>query len=301
MSHAGRWIASTGLLALAGCVEIDPRFYVGGCGNIPEDAVFCTDFEEGDLEAWADYDENPAEMNDIVADPGPFDLHGNHVVRMRPPPGPGGVDLVGLLPGYYDALYARWYVRLEPGYDLDAATALWPGFHAGSRDTLGTSDTRPSGADRFTVLLSHDAASHQLVAKLDYPGMYQDCSEPAGMCFRDELPCLRDQGESFCTRPADRSVITPIALVKERWYCVELFVDGGTPTPSDAGADGRIAMWLDGSPVAAFGDLWLRSDPNLQIGILYMIEYTSGEHGHEGVLYDDVVVGPSRIGCGRGS
>lgn len=280
------------------CTEIDPRFYLGNaCQDLDDDVVFCTDFEEGDLETWDDFDQNPDDMNDVVPDDGPFGLDGNHVVRMRVAPAEQGTDLVKQLPGFYDALYARWWVKLEPGYDLDISSALWPGLHAGGHDTLGNSDSLPSGDDRFTVLTSHDIASHGLTTKLDYRGMYQDCTNPSGMCYRDELPCVRDDGESFCVAPQHRPTgpLTPIE--KSRWYCIELFVDAGTPVDSAANADGRVALWLDDELLFEFDDLWFRTSDALEMDVFWMSEYTSGGHGDEGVLYDDVLVSRSRIGC----
>jgi hypothetical protein len=282
---------------LAGCVEVDPRFYLGnGCEDPSDDVVFCTDFEEGHLENWNDWDQNPEDMNDVVPDDGPHGLVGNHVVRMRVAPSEDGSDLVKTLPGFYDALYARWWVKLEPGYDLDISAAIWPGLHAGGHDILGTSDSLPSGADRFTVVTSHDLATHRMTTKLDYRGMYQDCPNPLMGCNRDELPCMRDEGESFCVKPQHREH-TSAPIEKSRWYCVELFVDAGTPVTSDADADGQVALWLDGELLFEYDDLWFRTSPDLKMDVLWMSEYTSNGHGDEGVLYDDVMVSRARIGC----
>lgn len=285
-------------LAASGCAEIDPRFYLGEvCDAVDPDEIFCTDFEEPTLEQWDDYDENPDEMNVVVPDPGPRGLEGNHVMRLRPPPGPSGVDLVKVLPGYYDALYVRWYARWEEGYDLGGRTALWPGVHAGSRDTLGVSDSRPAGNDRFTVLLSHDSVTHQLVTKLDYRGMYQDCTDPAEECYRDVLPCLGGALDPRCSKPQHRVAASATPIEKGRWYCIELFVDAGTPVAEDAQADGRLGLWLDEVLVAEYSDLWFRTDPNLKLAVLWLLEYDGDEHGDEGVLYDEVVVSRTPIGC----
>jgi hypothetical protein len=294
--------ARMGLLALSvltgGCVEIDPRFLLGNaCANPDADDVFCTDFEEGNLETWNDYDQNPDDMNDVVPDQGPFGIVGNHVVRMRVAPSADGTDLVKQLPGFYDALYARWWVKLEPGYDLDMSSPLWPGLHAGGHASLGASGFLPSGDDRFTVLTSHDVATHGMITKLDYRGLYQDCPDPASACYRDELPCTRDEGESFCTRPQHRETAALVAIEKARWYCVELFVDAGTAVASAAEADGRVSLWLDDELLFEYGDLWFRTSPELKMDVLWMTEFTSNGHGDEGVLYDDVIVSRSRIGC----
>lgn len=285
-------------LGVGGCVEIDPRFWLGNaCQDPGDDVVFCTDFEEGDLETWNDFDQNPEDMNDVVPDDGPYGLPGNHVVRMRVAPSEQGTDLVKQLPGFYDVLYARWWVKLEPGYDLDISSALWPGLHAGGHATVGNSDYLPSGDDRFTVLTSHDIATHGMITKLDYRGMYQDCPDPNGECYRDELPCTRDEGEAFCTNAAHREAAPLPAIEKSRWYCVELFVDAGTPVASAAEADGRVSLWIDDALRFDYGGLWFRTTAALKMDVLWMSEYTSGGHGDEGLLYDDVIVSRSRIGC----
>lgn len=298
MNVAARTLALYVSLLPFGCTDIDPRFYLGNaCQDPSDDVVFCTDFEEGNLETWNDFDQNPDDMNDVVPDAGPFGIDGNHVVRMRVAPTKSGTDLVKQLPGFYDALYARWWVKLEPGYDLDVSAALWPGLHAGGHDLLGTSESLPSGDDRFTVLTSHDIASHGMIVKLDYRGMYQDCVNPNGGCYRDELPCTRDDGESFCVAPQHREVVPLTPIEKSRWYCVELFVDAGTPVASAGEADGRVSLWLDDALLFEYADLWFRTSDALAMDVLWMSEYTSGGHGDEGVLYDDVIVSRNRIGC----
>ena len=83
--------------------------------------IFCNGFEEGNLSAWAeDSDGNPDSTNHLMADPGPFNITGNHVMRLRVPPGRGGADLTKVLPGTYDKLYARRYEYWEVGYDFKA-------------------------------------------------------------------------------------------------------------------------------------------------------------------------------------
>jgi hypothetical protein len=93
---------------------------VGECGAPDPAWVFCSDFEEGDLDAWDDFDGNPAPDHSIVEDPGPFALAGNHVGRLLPPSGRGGADFVKELPEPLDRAYARWYVQFEAGFDFDA-------------------------------------------------------------------------------------------------------------------------------------------------------------------------------------
>ena len=59
------------------------------CADAPPEWIFCSCFEEGNLDIWDDYDGNPAETNQLVTDPGPLDQASNHVMRLWIPPGRG--------------------------------------------------------------------------------------------------------------------------------------------------------------------------------------------------------------------
>lgn len=306
---------------VSSCVEIDPAFYEdmppgsgstgspattsggtssGGsipaafCDGVDEAVVFCTDFEEGDLEQWDDYDGNIVVENVLTVDPGPRGADDNHVMRLRIPPGAATVDLVKLLPGFYDRLYMRWYIQYEAGYDM-AMPGLGSGLHAGDRDLLGVSNSVPVGDDRFAVLTSHTASDPQLLTKLDYRGMYQSCGDAETGCYRDALPCLDEDGT--CTQP-DHSAFTAVPpLQTGQWYCVELMVDAGTATPTAQEADGVVSMQLDGTQIGLWDDLWFRTDPDLKLNVAWLLLYYGGEHGDEGVLYDDLVVSREPVGC----
>ncbi len=328
MSGVGRWGAAAVALLVGGCVEIDPAFYedvsssgfgagtgtgTGAgtstgtgtgtssgagpvaefCEGVEEAVVFCADFEQGHLDVWDDVDGNISVENVLALEPGPRGATGNHVMRLRIPPGPGTVDLVKLLPGFYDRLYMRWYIQYEPGYDM-TRPGLGSGLHAGDRSLLGVSNTLPSGDDRFAVLTSHTAENPMPLTRLDYRGMYQDCGSPDA-CFRDTLPCLSDP--SFCTNPAHTEFDMPEPMQTGQWYCVELMVDAGTPVQSADVADGIVSIQLDGQQVGLWDDLWLRTDANLKLNVAWLLLFYGGDHGDEGVLYDDLVVSREPVGC----
>jgi hypothetical protein len=301
------------------CVEIDPAFYDDAtgtgasttgdtaaastgasgpsaitCDDLDPAVVFCTDFEEGHLDQWDDYDDNVSVDNVLALDPGARDADDNHVMRLRVAPGPDAVDLVKLLPGYYDRLYTRWYIKYETAYDL-SRPGLGSGLHAGARDLLGVSDALPAGDDRFSVLTTHTPTDPQPAARLDYRGQYQDCPDPAMACFRDTLPCLQDP--ATCSNPAHRTAPSTPALRNDQWYCVEMSVDAGTAVDDAALADGVLELWVDGASAGRWDDLWFRTDDNLKLNVLWLLLYYGGDHGDEGVLYDDVVVSRERIGC----
>lgn len=267
------------------------------CNDAPGAWVFCSGFEEGDFDLWDDWDGNPAPFNTLVADPGPFNLPGNHVARFYVPAGRGNADLTKVLPDGHDVLYARWYVKWEAGFDFTTAQH-GSGLHAGDRALLGRSDYRPNGTDWYTAWIEPGVGNSRLNAYVYYPGMYMDCADPDGACWGDNFPCMLDEGQNYCTRAHHRETVTPPVMQAGRWYCLEMMLDGGTPTPGNAGASGVLNFWVDGLEIGPWDDLWLRSTDGLDIGILWLNLFFHGAHGTAGMLVDDVVVSTSRIGPG---
>ncbi|HET6585531.1 MAG TPA: hypothetical protein VFG69_18860 [Nannocystaceae bacterium] len=267
------------------------------CDAPAPDWVFCSDFEEGNKEAWDDYDGNPDETNLLVEDPGPFANAGNHAMQFIVPPGRGGVDLVKELPADHDRLYARWFIQWEPGFDFDAPNH-GGGLHAGSRDWLGHSDTRPLGDDWYTAWIDYDSDLHQSYIYSYYAGMYMDCADPQGACWGDHFPCMIDEGESYCTNPAHRETVAPPVLESGRWYCIEVMLDGGTPSAGPDGATGAMDFWIDGVEIGPWTDLWMRTIAELRPSVLWLSLFHHDEHSVAGIRYDHVVVSSSPIGCG---
>jgi hypothetical protein len=259
--------------------------------------IFCSGFEEGSKSIWDDYDGNPDSTNMIVDDPGPSAVEGNHAMRFRVPPGRGGADLVKLLPAN-DKLYARWYIKYETGFDFSAPNH-GGGLHAGSRDLLGRSDYRPTGNDWFTGWVEHTTDTHAYNVYSYYRGMYMDCADPNGQCWGDHFPCMVDQGQVYCTKPEHRPGVVPPTLTTDRWYCVELMMDGGAASQDGVGATGTLDFWVDGAEVGPWTGLWYRTTTDLKLGILWLNLFHHGDHSVAGVLYDDVVVSKDKVGCLR--
>jgi len=258
--------------------------------------VFSSGFEEGNKSIWDDRDPNPDSTNLLMEDPGPFNKAGNHVMRLRVPPGRGGADLVKELPGSYDKLYARWYMFWEPGYDFNARNH-GGGFHAGNRNYLGMSNYRPNGDDRFSSWI--EPAESKLNLYTYYRGMYMDCANPQGQCWGDHFPCWFDEGQYICDKPEHRETIMPPIMETGRWYCIEIMIDAGTPVQSDEEADGVANFWIDGIEYGPFNHLWWRTTADLKINILWLSLFHNAEHSVEGILLDEVVVSTEKIGCGE--
>ncbi len=265
------------------------------CESSPSAWIFCSGFEEGDFSIWDDYDGNPPETNQLIADPGPQNLAGNHVLRLRVPPGRGGADVIKVLPSTHDRLYARWYVKWEPGYDFNAPNH-GGGLHAGNRTYLGRSGNRPTGSDWFTSWIEPLPATHRLKAYTYYRGMYMDCANPVGSCWGDHFPCMVDEGQNYCTKPEYRETVLPPVMQTGRWYCIEMMMDGGAPSADGSGASGVLDFWVDGVEIGPWNNLWLRTTPALKIGILWLNLFHHAEHSVEGIMIDDVVVSTERVG-----
>lgn len=261
------------------------------CAATSAQLVFSTGYEEGTDSIWDDWDWD-ANTNTRVADPGPCNRAGNTVMRLRPYAGRGGADMVKVLPGSgYDKLYARWYQKFETGFDFAPPSHAGGGFHAGSRDLLGQSDIRPNGADWFTnrlEVVSNSSASQNGRAMLYtyYRGMNQQCANPTSNCWGDNFPT-----------GAQRLVNNPPQYVTNRWYCVEVMLDGGTPVTSQAQADGVQNIWVDGVQYGPWTNLWHRTTPNLKINILWLQLFHHENHSSAGLMLDDVAVSTTRIGC----
>ena len=265
------------------------------CASAPAGSVFCTGFEEGNFNLWDDWDGNTAPNTTLVADPGPFNQTGNHVARLFVPPGRGSADLTKVLPSQYDVVYARWYVKWESGFDF-TTLQHGSGLHAGDRSLLARSDYRPTGTDWFSAWLEPGYGTGRFNSYTYYPGMYMNCVDPNGSCWGDDFPCMQDEGQAYCTVASHRETVMPPVMQANRWYCVEMMLDGGTPTSGTAGATGVLNYWIDGLEIGPWNNLWLRSTPQLRVGILWLDLFFSGAHGSAGMLVDDVVVGTSPIG-----
>ena len=260
--------------------------------------VFQSGFEEGSKAIWDDYDGNPDETNLLMADPGPFNKAGNHVMRLRAPAGRGGADLVKVLPSAHDRLFLRWFQKWEDGYNFSAPNH-GSGLHAGDRDSLGRSDYRPNGSDYFNSYL--EPLNGKLNLYSYYRGMYQNCADPNGSCWGDGFPCYADQGQVFCTKPAHRPQAgkTPPVMQAGQWYCLEMMVDAGAAVSQEGQANGVQDFWINDVEYGPFQTLWHRTTADLKLSILWMnLFHHDATHSVAGILLDDIVVSTERVGCG---
>ena len=108
---------------------------------------------------------------------------------------------------------------------------------------------------------------------------------------------MADQGQTYCTNPVHRPGVVPPVLTTDRWYCVELMMDGGTPSQNGTGATGTLDFWVDGQEIGPWTGLWYRTTPDLKLGILWLSLFHHADHSVAGLFYDNVVVSRTRVGC----
>jgi hypothetical protein len=83
------------------------------------------------------------------------------------------------------------------------------------------------------------------------------------------------------------------------WYCLEIMLDGGTPTPTQAGANGIQNFWVDGVEIGPWTDLWHRTTATgMDVNLFSLALYLPNPHDPGiGLRYDNVVVSTNQIGC----
>lgn len=281
------FLATLAASAIHAAVPPDPA-----CSSA--NTIFCSGFEEGNFSLWNDYDGNPAPWNSLIPEAGPLNQSGNHATLMRVPPGRGGTDLTKVLPTQQDKVYVRWYQKWEPGYDFSVANH-GGGPHGGDRNLMGMSGNRPTGADFFSAWV--EPFRNKLHMYVYYRGMYQDCANSQGECWGDHFPCTMDDGSNYCTKAAHRETRMPPDLQTNKWYCVEMMLDAGTPVTSDAAANGSLNLWIDNVEYGPFNNLWFRTTPNLKVSVVSLALFHHAEHPTAGTMFDNFVISKERVGC----
>jgi len=269
------------------------------CAQPPPGTIFCEDFQGANPKNnFDDFDGNPDSENLVITDLGPSNDAANKVIRLRVPAGQSGTsDLIKVLPSTYDSLYLRWYFKYETGFNFNAPNH-GGGMSAGNRSFVGSSGVQPDGTNFAKFYPQYQEGTAKPYAYSYYRGMYQDCGGQ-GSCFGDSLPCVYDNGTSYCKKPQHRPATVLPTIQADKWYCVEELITMGTPSPTGSTKNGRLALWLDGVPFGDFTDLWLRTVADLKIQNVWIaLFHHDGTHSTAGQLIDNVVASTERIGCG---
>jgi hypothetical protein len=199
-----------------------------------------------------------------------------------------------MLPSTYDKVYVRWYQKWEPGHDFSAPNH-GGGLHAGDRNLAGHSHYRPTGSDWYSAWLEPEV-NGRLNLYVYYRGMYMDCADPNGQCWGDHFPCF--VGDSYCTKAVHRPTIMPPVMQTNRWYCLEMMMDGGTPSSDGSNAGGALNYWIDDVQYGPWTNLWFRTNSNLKVSQLTLGQFFPGTHADAGIMIDNVVISRDHVGCG---
>ncbi len=184
-------------------------------------------------------------------------------------------DESGIAP---NEIYFRYDMKLSQGWGADGTGKL-PGlaglYSASARGGKPSSEAQPGWSARIGFGPGPEPGTSRLsyyVYHLDQPGSFGE-----GMSF-GERGVIRD-GE---------------------WYCLEGRVRMNTPGAND----GILEAWIDGMPVMSRSDLAFRRSTEPQIGIrsLWFNVFFGGERTSpvdRSASFDNVAVGPDRLGCGE--
>jgi hypothetical protein len=308
VSRFARWgavtiVAIVGLVA-AGATAAGPVAR-NECANPPAGAVLCEDFENsGWRSTWGS--STFSDVTDLT-NPGPSGDSANKAIQFMPAAGVSShVSIYKSFPPA-QRMWARWYTQYNAGFNFSDRNH-GGGFSAGDISKISSSGNRPAGDSTgfASFWTEYHPATGKFFTYSYYHGMYQDCPRP-GSCFGDGFPCVYDgSGPPFyCTQDWDRpiggmaAVPTPVA---NRWYCVEQMLDVGDPVPdANAGqANGEFRSYIDGVLVAQIPNLHVRTSSGFQgpSEIFLMLFFHEASHNNAGQMFDNIVISPSRIGCG---
>jgi hypothetical protein len=261
----------------------------------------------------ARYDSSRVGQLTLVADR-PAGSPGMRSGRFAASTGQDTSDLFKRLPGDFDELFVRYYVKYETapyhhsglwmgGYN---PATLWPNPMAG---------VRPNGSDRISVGFEPASETPQ-GRRLDFYNVWFGMRSWQGSSYGNWLV----NRSSVSTRPGT-------------WQCVEYHVKLNDDPASARG--GSLSLWVDDALVYRYDesgprgywvaatfcpsdadspncldfapppaqrstsvvDLRWRTNPALRLNWLWLLNYTSS--GTSALQFDDVVVARERIGCRR--
>jgi len=245
--------------------------------------VFCSGFEEGTInninKKWG----SPYAGSQVVADAGPFNSSGNHVghfVTSAPAP--------YILPTIDAKVYFRWYMKWDANYSFSEPNHAGGGFAVGSPNSWGSSGVQPTGADFGFAWLQPWTSDGKLAFYTYSKGMYMD------LPWGDGIPC--SPGSNCKTEQQEKNPLP--TMLNNKWYCLEIMMDVGTPSSNWASANGSLNLWIDGVEYGPW-KVWWRTVNTMKISRFgFMYYFHDGSTGLNAYV-DDVIVSKKYIGPGN--
>jgi hypothetical protein len=243
-----------------------------GAGTASGGILFQEDFDDGNLTARGWYDIRDWGV-ELFIDPTER-RNGSASLEVRYQQGSNGPWMRRQFPGQ-DRVYTRYYRKW-------ASNWLWPATGSGPHDTyLFGMYGQPYFAPTQTYVTVYTESIYQ------GPPAWQRGT--IGLGTRRIL-----QGESY-RYPASLAPPPP-RFQLDRWHCIETLATMNSP----GNADGRIQVWLDGTPIFDVTGVTLRNPdhPDLQFDLFFFGPwYHVGAPQVQSTWMDALVVATERIGC----
>ncbi len=262
--------------------------------------IFTEDFEQAQLDSLVDRFTNlkhPTSIS-IVRDSPPMSL-GLTSLRIASIGGvtTGGALYKNLSKGY-DLLYLRYYINYPSGGTYHHTSGRLGGYNPAADQYQGKAGIKPLGHDYFSIAAEPVDANDRLDFYTYWMGMRGGPTDYWGN-FLIHDPTL--------------------ILTRDRWTCVEIMAKMNGPVTE---SNGELALWIDGILLSHLGPglpngSWTggiftpsqvgepfegfqwRNDSALQLNWFMLQHYVTKDPpeyvGH--VLFDNVVLATSRIGC----
>ncbi len=296
MSGAYMLLRALLLLTFAGLVAGQNRLsqkYPGDVGiESDPDVLFSENFESGDLKKW---DERKGPVAATEESPN----SGKWCVRMPMQRGAntGGHTIKWFMPGA-DKVYVRFYVKFSKDYQYNHHFVSLMANQAGNKwSGFGKAGLKPTGTYYSTNMEPWFAwGKNPSPGEVNFYSYFLDM-EPdpkSGMYWGNSF---------FPPGPARGTAAGPSRFIPElnKWQCWEFMMQANS-APNVA--DGRQAMWVDGTLLGEFSGIRWRDNPDLKINTLWLEHYgyDAGDptkqywKDEQAVWFDDVVVARSYIG-----
>jgi len=265
-----------------------------GDANIARDpaVLFADDFESGDLKKWD-------ERRGQIVVPGEEPHTGRRCVKVEITRGKntGGDAIKWFLPGA-DTVYARFYVKFSPDYQYNHHFVTLLANQKSNRwSAFGKAGVKPDGTYYSSGMEPWFAwGKNPPPGEVNLYTYYLDM-EPDPKMNKYWGNAFFPPGPGKGAAAGPNRVIPP----RGRWHCWEFMVQANTAPDK---ADGKQAMWVDGTLVGAFTGIRWRNDMDLKVNALWLQHYGYDEgdptrafwKDKQAIWFDDVVVATRYIG-----
>ena len=267
--------------------------YSGDAGIEKDPAVlFADNFESGDMKKW-----DQVRGGLAVTEEAPHG--GNRCVRMSMQRGinTGGDSIKWFLPGA-DTTYARFYVKFSADYQY-CHHFVWLGANERTNrwSAFGKAGLKPDGTYYSSGMEPWFAwGRNPPPGEVSLYTYFLDM-EPDRKMNKYWGNGFFPPGPGKGQAAGEHRIVPPLG----RWQCWEFMIQANSAPDK---ADGKQAMWVDGTLVGEFTGIRWRNDMDLKVNCLWLEHYGYDESDptreywktNQSVWFDDVVVARNYVG-----